>query len=467
MFRSLRAILSQRWSITGRLTRHYFLSSALLLLIVAVSLYFGLWHSLLVQDRALVASKTRVLRVLVEQGDTGALRSEVEHEAGEEGGLHYYLRVVAPDGRTLLETPGMGALIPPGRFAGLGDSPEPRELAPGRHYLLAVDRTSGGQQLQAALDMDHNREMLAAYRRQLAATVLAGVLLAGLFGAVIARRALRPVALIAHAAQQVTASHLDTRISASAWPAELTALAREFDRMLDRLEDSFRRLNQCTGDLAHALRNPINNLRGEAEVVLQRARTPHEYQQAVASSLEEYDRLTRLIDGLLFIARADDARQAVERRQFAVCPEAEAVREFYDALAAEKGVRVVIEGDACLHADAMLVRRALSNLLANALKHTPSGGTVAITARPLDGGGVELEVADTGAGIPAEHVSRVFERFYQVDKTRDQPAKGAGLGLAIVQSIMRLHGGIAELTSVVGKGTRVILRFPGPAAGAG
>lgn len=467
MLASLRAILSSRWSITGRLTRHYLLSSALLLLVVAVSLYFGLRHSLLVQDRALIASKTRVLRVLLDQGDYAALRSEVEHEAGEEGGLRYYLRVVAPDGRTRLETPGMTPLLPPVRFADLSDAPVSREFTGGRPYLLAVDRASGGQQLQVALCLDHNNQVLAAYRRQLAVTVLGGVLLAGLAGAVIARRGLRPLAHITGAAQQVTASRMHTRISASAWPEELTALAREFDGMLDRLEDSFRRLNQCTGDMAHALRNPINNLRGEAEVVLQRARTPDEYQQALASSLEEYDRLACLIDALLFIARADDARAAVERRQFPVRCELEAVREFYDALAADKNVRIVVEGDANLHADAMLVRRAVSNLLANALKHTPSGGIIALSARAGEGHDVELEVTDTGNGIPAEHVPQVFERFYQVDKTRDEPAKGAGLGLAIVQSIMRLHGGTAELTSTVGKGTRVILRFPKSPASAG
>ncbi|MBA3850551.1 MAG: hypothetical protein C0502_11250 [Opitutus sp.] len=218
--------------------------------------------------------------------------------------------------------------------------------------------------------------------------------------------------------------------------------------------------------MAHALRNPINNLRGEAEVALSRARSTEEYQQALTSSLEEYDRLARMIDALLFIARADEATTAVERRRFAARAEMEAVREFYEALAAEKQVRVLCEGEATLEADSMLVRRAVSNLLANALNHTPAGGTITLAAGAT-ATAVEIVVSDTGGGIPSEHVPRVFERFYQVDKTRDEPAKGAGLGLAIVQSIMRQHGGIAELTSVVGKGTRVILRFPGPAAGAG
>lgn len=462
MLASLRAVFSTRWSITGRLTRHYFISSATLLLLIAVSLYLGLQHSLLVQDRSLVASKLRVLRVLLagDPGNLTALRSEVEHEAGEEGGLRYFLRVVDPDGRPLVETPGMEALIPVAAFATLGSSSATREFTSGRHYLLAAGRTESGQQLQVALDLEHNDQLLTTYRHQLLIVILIGVILAGWAGSFITQRGLRPIVQITRAAQRTRANRLDTRIATRAWPTELTALAGEFDRMLDRLEDAFRRLRQCTGDMAHALRNPINNLRGEAEVTLSRARSPEEYQHVLTSSLEEFDRLARMIDGLLFIARADEATTAIERRTFAVRVEMDAVREFYEALAAEKQVRVLCEGDALLCADSMLVRRAISNLLANALKHTPAGGHVTLAVLTIAGGAVEIEVSDTGLGIAPEHVARVFERFYQVDKTRDQPGKGAGLGLAIVQSIMRLHGGTAELTSVVGQGTRVRLRFP-------
>lgn len=464
MLAILRAVLSPRWSLTGRLTRHYVISSAALLLLIAVSLYFGLRHSLLTQDRSLVASKLRVLRVLLtdDAADLAALRSEVEHEAGEEGGLRYFLRVISPEGRTLVETPGMGLTIPAGAFAGLGDASDTREFTSGHRYLLAAGRTDRGQRLQVALDLEHNEQVLAAYRRQLYVVSVAGVILAGLAGGFITHRGLRPIVMIARAAQQTRANRLDTRIATTAWPAELTALAREFDRMLDRLEEAFRRLTQCTGDMAHALRNPINNLRGEAEVALSRPRSAEEYQQALSSSLEEYDRLARMIDGLLFIARADEATTAIERRRFALRAEMDAVREFYEALAAEKQVSVRCEGDALVQADSMLVRRAISNLLANALHHTPAGGAVTLAARSVAEEAAEIVVSDTGIGIAPEHATRVFERFYQVDKTRDRPNKGAGLGLAIVQSIMRLHGGTAELTSAPGQGTRVTLRFPVP-----
>jgi two-component system heavy metal sensor histidine kinase CusS len=144
----------------------------------------------------------------------------------------------------------------------------------------------------------------------------------------------------------------------------------------------------------------------------------------------------------------------------------DAVCEFYEALAAEQQIAVACEGDAPLLGEPMLVRRAISNLLGNALKHTPPGGRITLAARTRPDAAVEITVADTGRGIPRDHLPRIFERFYQVDKTHATPAKGAGLGLAIVESIMRLHGGTAAAESAEGRGTLVSLVFPAPDGGA-
>lgn len=230
--------------------------------------------------------------------------------------------------------------------------------------------------------------------------------------------------------------------------------------MLDRLQGSFNRLNEFSAEIAHALRHPINNLRGEAEVALTRARSTEEYRQVISSSLEEYERLSRLIDGLLFIARTDDPRAALDRVTFSARPEMDAVRDFYEAFAAERKVEVTCEGDATVTGDPVLVRRAISNLLGNALRHTPAGGRVTLSARPLADGAAELSAADTGCGIRPEHLEQVFERFFQADKTRAANGDGAGLGLAIVRSIMRLHGGSATARSVLSEGTTITLRFP-------
>jgi two-component system heavy metal sensor histidine kinase CusS len=323
---------------------------------------------------------------------------------------------------------------------------------------------SAGQErrtLQVALDVSPGQALLADYRRTLLTVVGVGLVFAALVGSWLARKGAQPLVEITQSAQHVTASQLHDRIVVSRWPAELTALASAFNAMLDRLEESFIRLSQFSADLAHELRTPINNLRGEAEVALARRRAPEEYQQILASSLEEYDRLSRMIEGLLFLARSDNPKAGIERTRFDARREIESVREFYEALAGEQDVRVTCEGQAWITGDPLLFRRAVSNLLANALQHTSAQGRVSLALRLLDDEAVELRVQDTGGGIPPEHLPRIFDRFYRADRARSGAPGGIGLGLAIVQSIMRLHGGTASVHSQLGRGTTFSLRFQG------
>ncbi|WP_414662533.1 heavy metal sensor histidine kinase [Horticoccus sp. 23ND18S-11] len=470
----LPALLRRPWSIAGRLTLLYVGSTAAILVLAAGYLYTGLQDGLARQDRALVTGKLEVMRLLLEEhrDKTEALASEVEHEAAANSVLKYYLRVLDARGRVILETPDMGRLLPASLF------PEPpaavsslshvttRRLNSGRSYLVLTGSSGAGPQaterrtLQIALDVGHNDSLLADYRWKLLATLAAGIALAAGTGILITRAGLRPLRHITRATQTITASKLNDRLIATEWPAELHELATAFDAMLDRLEESFNRLTAFSSDLAHALRNPINNLRGETEVALNRARTPAEYHQILGSSLEEFERLSHMIEALLFIARSDNPHAVLERVRFPVRHEMDAVREFYEGVAAERDVTVTCEGEASLTGDPMLVRRALSNLLGNALKHTPARGVITLAAHAESDHSVSLTVTDTGAGIAAEDLPKVFDRFYQVDRTRGPEATGAGLGLAIVKSIMRLHGGVARIESTLGRGTKVTLTFP-------
>lgn len=467
------AMVRRPWSISRRLTALYVGSTALLLLLAAGYLYWGLRESLAREDRALVMGKFNVLSVLLRDHPEKieALSSEVEHEAAANELLKYYLRVLDARGRVLVETPDMAGFAPVLAF------PEPspvlalppiseRQIGPTRTFLLLASYVavgSGGRErriVHIALDVGHNSDLLADYRWKLLGVLGAGIVFAAVAGLLVTRTGLRPLRTMARATQRITASKLSDRLLVENWPAEQRELAASFDAMMDRLEESFGRLTEFSADLAHALRNPINNLRGEAEVALGQTRTPAEYQQVLASSLEEFDRLARMIDGLLFIARTDNPAAKIERNTFAAQPEMSAVQEFYEALAADKSITVTGEGDARLAGDPMLFRRAVSNLLANALKHTPASGHVRLTARNLADGSAEISVVDTGPGIPAEHLPRIFERFYQVNKSRDQTSQGAGLGLAIVKSIMRLHHGDVTVTSAPHRGTTVTLHFP-------
>lgn len=473
----LPAPLRGPWSITGRLALLYLGSTGILLGLAAIYLYTGLEQSLARADHALLHGKLQVLRLLLseEHDKPEVLASEIEHEASSNALLKYYLRVLDDRGRVLLETSGMSGFLPvtlfprPAALRASDRESTARASSSNRNYLLMSGEavTGAGRDqprvLQIALDVGHNAGLLAESRRNLLAMFAVGIVFAGLAGIATARHGLRPLQAIARATRRITASKLDERLIPADWPSELRECAGAFDAMLDRLQESFNRLGEFSADIAHAMRNPINNLRGEAEVALTQSRTPEDYRQVLASSLEEYERLSRLTEGLLFIARADDPRTALERVRFPVHREAEAVREFYDAVAGEQHVTVTCAGEAWLTGEPMLVRRAISNLLANALKHTAAGGTITLTTEAQPDGTVEIRVSDTGSGIAPEHLPRVFDRFYQVDKTRATAANGAGLGLAIVQSIMRLHGGTASVQRRVDRGTTFTLRFPADA----
>lgn len=470
------------WSIAGRLATIQAWKTLVLVATVGGVLYWGLARELRVQDAKLVASKLTVLEHLVSTYPvrSEAITSEVEHEAGDEGPLRYFLRVLDSAGTPVLETPGMPRSLTIAAFpaptlarSAAADCTDCTVSADGRFLLasLTVDglQGSGPVGLQVALDVGRTAGVLGRYAWMLVVVLGLGVILSAYSSLLLARRAVQPLLDISGRVRAISASHLDLpALSSSPWPQELQGLASDFDAMLARLGEAFTRLSQFAADLAHALRNPINNLRGSAEVALARPRTPEEYQQTLGSNLEELERLSRLIDGLLFIARSEDPRQAIERTTFPVRRELTAVQDFYEALAAERGVQIRCEGDATIVGDPMLVRRAVSNLLANALRHTPRGGTVVLLAHQTPAGPAHITVRDDGSGIGANHLPHVFERFYRADESGADSA-GAGIGLSIVRSVMRLHGGEVRMASEPGSGTTVTLEFPwsgGPAADA-
>jgi two-component system heavy metal sensor histidine kinase CusS len=457
----------------------YAVSTTALLVVTAGFLYWTLKRNLEAAQNGLVASKLEVVQLLLrdQPAKSGALESEVEHEAGGSHLLRYYVRILDDEGRVLLATSGMDELLPPSAFPppldasdGALRSPR-RQVRPRGAFVLICVRAAYGQAgqehrtVQLAQDVTGSDVLLEGYRHRLLAMLVVGVVFAALAGMWVARKGVQPLVSITQTAQHITASQLDERIGQSGWPSELTELARAFDAMLDRLQSSFLRLSQFSADLAHEMRTPINNLRGEAEVALARTRTPDDYRHVLSSSLEEFDRLSRMMDGLLFMARADDPATALERVHFDGRMEVEAVKEFYEALAGEQQVTINCQGEATLDGDPVLFRRAVSNLLANAIRHTPAGGKVHIALRRTDNGGVILSVADTGSGIAPEHLKRLFDRFYRVDGARPQGHGGTGLGLAIVQSIMRLHGGTASVQSRVGEGSVFTLTFPASTPG--
>ncbi len=458
------------WSLAARLTAWYVGSAFLLVFGATGALYWALVRHLDREDDEFLTDRVRLLQVLLEQpaGDATTLRRALEGEGGRRPFGQIDVRVLDEEGHTLLETPGFAAL-PAGAFpapVALDGGPLSAaevETPDGRAFRVVAARATAGQAqrtLQLAFDRTYEEALLERYRRTL--WVVLGVALAGCaaVGYQVVRRGLRPLADVAATARRVGSTTLHERLPAQRLPAEVAALATTFNAMLDRLEDSFRRLDRFAADIAHELRTPVNNLRGEAEVALGRPRSPEEYRHVLGSCLEECGRLGRLIDSLLFLARAEAGKVPLTAERVAVARELEALRDFYEAAATEAGVALTVASEeVSADLDRTLFQRAVGNLVANALAHTPAGGRVGVRATG-DGGRLRVEVSDTGSGIPPEHLPHVFDRFYRADAARATGSGRVGLGLAIVKSVAELHGGSAVIASDPGQGTRVTLTFP-------
>jgi two-component system heavy metal sensor histidine kinase CusS len=300
----------------------------------------------------------------------------------------------------------------------------------------------------------------AHYHMDLISIVALGTILSALLGVAVARAGLRPLRSVVRVASRISAERLDERFQAEGAPTEVAELAAAFNGMLARLDDSFRRLSQFSADLAHDFRTPLSNLMVQTQVSLSHTRTLVEYQTLLESNLQEYERLARMVENMLFLARADHAQVTLHKEPFALKPALEKIAEYFDGLAVEADVVVKVDAtDDEICADRLLFERAVSNLVANAIRFTSKGETVWLRGG-RDATATAIEVSNLGTGIRPEHLDRLFDRFYRADPARDGRSGSAGLGLAIVKSIMTLHGGQVTVASAAEGLTSFRLSFP-------
>jgi two-component system heavy metal sensor histidine kinase CusS len=325
--------------------------------------------------------------------------------------------------------------------------------------LVSFHEHSGSEAytLQLAQDRSSDEQVERNFALLFIAVLLGGVVASAWIAIIVTRRGLRPLRKMTESLSRIGPDQLKERIGSTGWPRELQPLAIAFDQMLKRLDDSFTRLSQFSADLAHELRTPIANMLGEAQVALTRDRSATEYRETVESAVAECERLSRIVDNLLFVARVDAAREPIARKRFDARAAVEKIAEFYQTAADDHHVSITCSGTGQIYADPDLFERAVGNLLDNALRFTAEHGTirVAVSRHNSD---FEVAVHDDGSGISAEHLPHVFDRFYRAESSRS--SDGAGLGLALVKSIVELHGGSATIQSEVGHGTTVTLKFP-------
>ncbi|MGA2985383.1 MAG: heavy metal sensor histidine kinase [Terriglobia bacterium] len=469
------APVSRWWgTLAFRLTAGYALAGAFLVFLATASLYLVLVRELEKSTDLFLADKVQVLRTILRErpNDWDALREEIELESSARRYERFYVRLLDERNTPLLMTPGMADRLDLAQLGRQTQSYPGRTIRmKGRNgqvfRLISTSAPVGSPStqtdtLQIAVDVSQKQESLARYRLWFWAILLATSAIFPLVGYQIARHGIRPVQEMATTARHISSTNLRERIQPEGYPFELASLANTFNEMLDGLEESFERISRFSADIAHDLRTPVNNIRGEAEVALARARTADEYRDVIESCLEEAVRLSDLIGDLLFLARAESPLIDLRRERVDVGELLGGVREYYEASAADGGVSLtttVADEPVVAELDRTLMQRAVGNLVSNALAHTPPGGTVVLgTSANLST--IRIEVSDTGVGIPAEALPRVFDRFFRVDSSRSQGSGGTGLGLAIVQSIALLHGGKAEISSRPGQGTRVTLHMP-------
>lgn len=309
-----------------------------------------------------------------------------------------------------------------------------------------------------ASDTSHHENFLMSFDYQL--TLICGVallLMAGL-ARLATKRGLQPIRVMASVAESISAQRLQERLPATQTPEELRPLAQAFNGMLDRLSDSLQRLTDFSSDLAHELRTPISNLMMQTQVCLSKPRSAEQYREILYSNLEEYEHLARMIAEMLFLAKADHGLIIPNREIINLSEEVGALLEYYEALASERAVRLEQHGAGTIQGDRLMIRRALGNLIANAIRYTPQGGAIRVTTRSSVHG-ISITVENPGPTIPSDQIVRLFDRFFRGNASRQRADEGVGLGLAICQSIVRAHGGDVSVASFDGM-TRFVMQFP-------
>ncbi len=331
------------------------------------------------------------------------------------------------------------------------------------HYLVALAplNASLGESVRVVLQYDGRKDaaLLRAYAYTIVVIEVLGVMLASALAYGIAKFGLKPLRQLVARAEQMSTTRLAHPLPSLDTSGELKELEIAFNGMVERLNESFTRLSEFSSNLAHDMRTPLTNLQAAAQVALSQRRSADEYKDVIESSIDEFQRLSRMIEDMLFIARSERADALLKIRRLDAAREAQSLAGFYESLAEEVGVAIRVSGQARADADLLLFQRALSNLISNAIAHAPENSVINVECEEVADRTI-VSVSDTGRGIEPPHIDRIFDRFYRVDPSRHSHSSSSGLGLAIVKSIMDSHGGSCGVQTEPNVRTRFWIAFP-------
>lgn len=453
-------------SVRARLTLWYTVALAFVLGAYAAIVFVFLSHALYAGLDRRLRDDIELIHEALEATDDGRLvwrvpgHSAEADEPGRPG--HRWLEVWSREGELLLR---MEAAEPLDLGAPPSGSDEPVSLRRGGQRLRVLTGLEEIAGVPVLIRAARSEEPLRHELRELLLVQGLGLpvalALASIGGYQLARRALRPVGRMAESARRISAERLSERLPVDNPSDELGHLAAVFNDAFARLERSFEQMRRFTADASHELRTPLTALRSVGEVGLQERPDDRLFADVVGSMLEEADRLTRLVDTLLTLSRADAGQLRLAQEPVDLVALARDVAAYLEDLAQEKGQRIEVEaaGTVGVRGDWLVLRQAVVNVVDNAIKYSPHGASIRIRVG-RDGGRSWIAVVDQGPGIGPQHRDRVFERFYRVDKARSRELGGTGLGLSLAQWAVEAHGGRIELESEVGRGSTFRLGLP-------
>jgi len=425
---------------------------------LGVYLYQSFARQLEQRDEVQLLGKLRQLRQLLGNAATPQLLLDQpqylrDTMSGESNAL---IRVRDAAGNVLLDFNPLAEPLPAMPVVELAREPARAEL---RHWQTGLGTPAAAVAAEARLGAgtvveitvarlyQDRADLLAAYRQRIVLGALSAALVAAALAGLMVWRGLLPLRRLADQAGEINAQRLWRRLDAQDAPPEAAGMVEAFNQMLDRLEQGFAQLNQFSADLAHELRTPLGNLIGQSQVALARPRSAEDYQALLESNLEELERLNRMSSSMLFLARAEHQAVALQQEPLDLAQEFQRQADYFQDLAEERELRIdsQVQADFLLHADPTLLRRALANLLSNALRHARPGSTITLAGERHSDGSTVIRVDNDGPPLPQEVLDRLFERFYRGDPARPDSSHSNGLGLAIVRSVMELHDGQASV----------------------
>jgi two-component system heavy metal sensor histidine kinase CusS len=453
--------LNGKTSITRRLTLLFMLASSAVLLALGLVIASSVEKHFEEQDMEVLTGKLALTRNTLAQFGTPDDLAHISHMMDNSLVGHHGLEVLvfAPDKTVMFATPNAG-FTPDQVAASAARGPAHPALwtLGAQTYRGIAAQLPTGVIVAVATDIAHHQAFMRSFLQTLWLFVAGAAALTGFLGWAAARRGLQPLSAMRDQTQGVTAQQLSHRLPVASFPVELAELAQSLNDMLARLEEAFLRLSDFSSDIAHELRTPVSNLMTQTQVALSRARSADEYRTILESNAEEYEHMGRMISDMLLLAKADHGLVVPHRETLQLATEVRALFDYYEAVAEDKGLHLVLEGDAQVAADRLMLRRALGNLLSNAVRHASDNTTIflRLQTRP---DAVLISLENTGETIAPDHLERVFDRFYRVDPARQRSSEGTGLGLAITRSIVVAHGGTISVAST-GAATTFAISLP-------